>query len=83
MASWSADKVHFCVFPTLQIPTGNSGRYAGQQVEGRFRYWVVPGSIQINTGAAYLFKGDFLRNAPNAPQTGDTIYGYFSTTFFF
>lgn len=28
-------------------------------------------------------KGGFLRDAPNAPDTGDTFYGYLNTTLFF
>lgn len=63
--------------------TGRSGSFAGQQIEGRVRHWLVPGSVLVDAGAAYLIKGTFLRNAPNAPDTGDTIYGYVNTTFFF
>lgn len=63
--------------------TGRSGSFAGHQIEGRVRYWLVPRSIVLDSGVAYLLKGDVLRNAPNAPNTGDTIYGYMTTTFFF
>lgn len=63
--------------------TGRSGTYAGQQIEGRVRYWPVPRSMLVDVGVAYLVKGDVLRNAPNAPRTGDTIYGSVTTTFFF
>lgn len=63
--------------------TGRSGTYAGQQVEGRVRHWLVPGSVLVDVGVAYLLKGDVLRNAPNAPRTGDTVYGSLTTTFFF
>jgi len=63
--------------------TGQSGTYAGQQIEGRVRHWLVPGSILVDVGVAYLLKGDVLRNAPNAPRTGDTVYGSLTTTFFF
>lgn len=63
--------------------TGRSGTFAGHQIEGRLRYWLVPRSVVLDSGVAYLLKGDVLRNAPNAPNTGDTIYGYMTTTFFF
>jgi len=63
--------------------TGRSGTYAGQQIEGRVRYWPVPRSMLVDVGVAYLAKGDVLRDAPNAPRTGDTIYGSVTTTFFF
>lgn len=63
--------------------TGRSGSYAGQQIEGRVRHWVVPRSMLVDVGLAYLVKGDVLRDAPNAPDTGDTVYGSVTTTFFF
>lgn len=60
---------------------GLSGRRAGYQVEGRFRYWLIPGRIQADVGAATLFKQGLLNDAPNAPRTGNTHYGYFDLTF--
>jgi hypothetical protein len=63
--------------------TGQSGNFAGHQVEGRLRYWVVPDAMMLETGAAYLFKGRFLRDAPNAPDTPDTAYAYLAATIFF
>jgi len=63
--------------------SGRSGRFAGQQLEARLRYWLVPNAMLLDTGVAYLIKGDFLRNAPNAPDTGNTFYGYLNTTIFF
>ena len=53
--------------------TGQSGNFAGHQIEGRLRYWIVPDAMMLETGAGYLFKGRFLRDAPNAP---DTAYAY-------
>ena len=52
--------------------TGRSGNFAGHQIEARLRYWVVPDAMLLETGAAYLFKGRFLQDAPNAPDTADT-----------
>jgi len=63
--------------------TGRSGTFAGHQFEGRLRYWLVPRSVVVDLGAAYLLKGDVLEAAPNAPRTGDTIYGYLTTSIFF
>jgi hypothetical protein len=67
----------------LEDRTGRSGTFAGHQIEGRLRYWIIPNEMILDTGLAYLAKGDFLRNAPNAPDTGDTFYGYLNTTLFF
>lgn len=62
---------------------GRSGRNAGQQVEARARYQLIPSLTLLEIGYARLFKGPFLRNAPNAPSTGDTNYGYADITFTF
>ena len=62
---------------------GGSGRQAGTQIEGRVRTWVVPRSVRLEAGGAYLAKGAFLETAPNAPDTGDTRYGYVDLSFFF
>lgn len=51
---------------------GRSGRFGGYQVETRVRYWIVPERLQIDSGAAWLAKSSLLKNAPNAPATGDS-----------
>jgi hypothetical protein len=63
--------------------TGRSGNFAGQQIETRLRYWVIPDAMLLDTGITYLIKGTFLQDAPNAPPTGDTFYGYLQTSLFF
>ncbi|MCJ2183539.1 alginate export family protein [Novosphingobium sp. 1949] len=57
---------------------GLSGRDAGSQFQALVRYWVLPRRLQLELAAAVLDKGPFLRNAPNAPDAGDTHYGYVS-----
>ncbi|MDV5822396.1 alginate export family protein [Sphingobium naphthae] len=54
--------------------TGNSGRFAGNQFEARYRRTLIPGRLRLDIGMAYLDKGHFLKAAPNAPQpaTPDT-----------
>lgn len=64
-------------------PTGQSGRKAGAQAEARVRWWLLPRQVQLDLGGALLVKGPFLRNAPNAPDTGDSRYGYADLTVFF
>jgi hypothetical protein len=56
--------------------SGNSGRFAGVQIEGRARRWLIRDRLRLTAAAAYLAKGDFLKDAPNAPSTGNTRYGY-------
>lgn len=59
---------------------GASGRFAGHQAEARLRHWIVPDLLQAETGGAVLFKQGFLRDAPNAPASGNSVYGYFDLT---
>ncbi len=63
--------------------SGEAGRFAGHQVEARASYWLVPKALQIETGGAVLFRGDFLKNASGANGYGDTLYGYASATLTF
>lgn len=60
--------------------SGASGSLGGHQIEGRVRHWIVPGLLQVDGGAAVLFKRSLLRDAPNAPPTGNTTYGYVDVT---
>lgn len=64
----------------LADPSGRSGRFAGQQIEARARYALRPGGVWLEAGAARLFKGTVLTDAPSAPDTGDTVYGYADVT---
>lgn len=56
---------------------GRVGGDAGTQLETRLRFWLVPERLRLEGGAAYLAKGRFLREAPNAPRNGDTRFAYF------
>lgn len=47
------------------------------------RYALKPDAVWLEVGAAHLFKGRALTDAPNAPDTGDTLYGYADVTFTF
>ena len=78
-----ADRTDSFASTQVRDRTGRSGNFAGHQVEARLRYWVVPDAMLLETGAAYLFKGRFLQDAPNAPNTADTAYGYLAATVFF
>lgn len=60
--------------------SGASGRFAGHQAELRLRHWLVPDVLQAETGGAVLLKRGMLRTAPNAPASGNSVYGYFDLT---
>ena len=67
----------------VKDPGGHSGRYAGTQFDARARYWLIPDTLRLAAGVAWLAKGRFLSDAPNAPQDGDTHYGYFEVSYSF
>lgn len=68
---------------SVRDSTGASGRDAGSQVEGRVRHWIIPKKLRVEAGAAWLGKGRFLSDAPNAPDTGDMTFGYLTLSTFF
>ncbi len=74
---WLAEKTDAFATTGVRDATGRSGRFAGHQLEGRVRYWIIPGFLRGEVNALWLAKGRFLKSAPNAPRTGDT--GYLST----
>ena len=53
---------------------GASGKYAGALYEARVRYWVIPSRLRFEGNGVLLDKGRFLREAPNAPDSGDETY---------
>ena len=59
---------------------GNAGTHAGTQIEARYRRFLIPDTLRISIGGAYLAKGRFLTEAANAPATGDTTYGFVELT---
>ncbi|CAN5288955.1 hypothetical protein BH10PSE1_BH10PSE1_25140 [soil metagenome] len=58
----------------VRDPVGRSGDFAGQQIEGRARYWLVPNALRFEADAAWLIKGRFLETAPNAGTGDDSHY---------
>ena len=82
-AYWLASKKDAWVVARVQDPTGDSGSYLGQQLEGRLRWDVVPNNIHWEIGAAYYFKAGFAENAPNANDQGDANFVYSQLTFSF
>lgn len=63
--------------------TARVGRNAGQQVQLQVEYNLVADILALDLGYARLFKGRFLREAPNAPDPRDVSYGYASIMFSF
>lgn len=71
---WLAERTDSFATTGVRDASGKAGTFAGHQLEGRLRYWVVPGFLRGEVNAVWLAKGRFLRSAPNAPRTGDTSY---------
>jgi len=77
-ALWLDEATDAFSFSGVRDASGASGTWAGHQAELRIRYWLKPNRLRLEAGAAYLAKGRFLRNAPNAPASGDTRFAYLS-----
>jgi len=73
-AMWLAEESDSFSTTGVRDATGASGSFAGHQLEARVRYWIVPSFLRAEVNALWLAKGRFLKNAPNAPDTGDTHY---------
>ena len=82
-AYWLASKKDAWTAAKVRDPDGDSSSYIGQQMEMRFRWEVVPENIRFEAGGAYLFKGKFANNAPNATNEGDPNYLYSQLLFTF
>ena len=77
---WLASRFDSFSTTGVRDASGNSGRFAGHQVEARLRYWLIPKRLRLEWNGLLLAKGRFLRAAPNAPRGGDTIYNSFNAT---
>lgn len=71
------------VVARLRDPTGQSGNFIGHAIDGRARYWIVPGNLQLEVGASALIFGGFANNVPNGPTRSRSLFGYTQLTVFF
>ncbi len=71
---WAADRRDSFSTSGIRDPAGLSGSFAGQQIDARVRYWVLPKQLRAELTAVTLFRGRLLREAPNASPHGDTHY---------
>lgn len=80
---WLASNKDAWTVAGVRDPEGDSGSFIGQQMEFRFRWEVYPKNVRFEIGGAYLFKGKFADNAPNANDEGDPNYLYSQLLFTF
>lgn len=71
---WLASRTDAFSTTGVRDATGRSGRFAGHLLDGRLRWWTIPHKLRAEVNASLIGKGRFLRDAPNAPRTGDTRY---------
>lgn len=71
---WLAARTDAFSTTGVRDANGASGNFAGHQLDGRVRYWLVPRILRAEVNATWLAKGRFLKEAPNAPRTGNTHY---------
>jgi len=79
-SAWAEDRRDQFAATGVRDASGASGSLGGHQIESRVRHWIVPGLLQIDAGAALLIKRGLLRDAPNAPDSANTRYGYVDLT---
>ena len=63
---------------------GLSGKHLGHQIEGRFRWQILPANMSFETGFAHLWLGDFPKHAPNGipnPNNPTFLYTQLSVLF--
>lgn len=80
---WAASLFDSFSTTGVRDATGNSGRFAGHQIEGRVRFSLIPDRLRLEWNGLFLAKGNLLRNAPNAPAGGNTVYNSLNATFSF
>lgn len=80
---WLASDRDAWTVARIRDAEGNSGSYIGQQTEMRFRWDILPENLRWELGAAYLFKGSFADDAPNANDQGDSTFLYNQLLFSF
>jgi hypothetical protein len=81
--AWLASDRDFLPTAGLRDRDGNSGSFVGQQLDARLRWKPGAGNLSVDITAAYLWKGEFLTDAPLAPPADNTLYWYFSANLAF
>lgn len=77
---WLADRRDAFSATGVRDASGRSGSFAGHQIDARLRYWLVPERLRCEVDGVLLFKGRFLREAPNASPGRTTRYASFNLT---
>lgn len=81
-AYWLADRRDAFASTGVRDASGQSGNFAGHQLDARLRWWIVPQHMRAEIDAVYLARGRFLETAPNG-RVGDTRYMSFNLSWLF
>jgi hypothetical protein len=81
--AWLASDRDFLITAILRDRDGNSGSFIGHQLELRWRWRPQASMVSVDVSAAYLWKGEFLKNAPLAPPPHNTFFWYLATNLAF
>jgi len=79
-ALWLAERTDSFSTTGVRDASGRSGAFAGNQLDGRLRWWVRPAKLRFEVDGVILAKGRFLEDAPNAPAGRTTAYVSFNLT---
>lgn len=71
---WLADRRDAFGTTGVRDASGRSGNFAGHQIDAAVRWWIVPQQLRMEVAGTVLFKGRFLKDAPNAPPGATTRY---------
>lgn len=71
---WLQDPTDAFATTGVRDPSGRAGPFAGNQIDARWRRWIVEDRLRAEINGTWLNKGRALRAAPNAPRTGDEAY---------
>jgi hypothetical protein len=77
---WLAERTDSFSTTGVRDASGRSRSFAGHQIDTRLRYWLRPERLRFEFDGVVLAKGRFLKEAPNAPAGGTTVYGSFNVT---
>ncbi|MCA9414125.1 MAG: alginate export family protein [Candidatus Omnitrophica bacterium] len=81
--NWLASDTDAWTTAGVRDPSGQTGTFIGHQIECRVRWKAIPEKLDIEFGAAHLFAGEFMKDAPNSNGEGDATYGYVQTVLTF
>ncbi|TRO95274.1 hypothetical protein FKB34_08980 [Glycocaulis profundi] len=79
-AVWLADDTDRWRPAGLRDPSGQTGGFVGHVIDAQYSRALIADRLDGRVGAVALLKGEFARNAPGAPDLGDSVLVYAELT---